>query len=71
MGMSSYILDCEDNFINKEVPEIIADSESLEEAQKRSEKLCLSYQLWGTMGLDERVEEMWNEKWSKYNMGGC
>lgn len=67
MGMSSYILDCEDKFINKEVPEIISDSDTLEEAQKRAEKLCLSYKLWGTMGLDERVEEMWNEYWEKYN----
>ena len=67
MGMSSYILDCEDKFINKEVPEIISDSDTLEEAPKRAEKLCLSYKLWGTMGLDERVEEMWNEYWEKYN----
>ena len=67
MGMSSYILDCEDKFINVEVPEIIADSESLEEAQERAEKLCLSYKLWGTLGLYERVEEMWNEYWENYN----
>jgi len=71
MGMSSYILDCEDTFINKQVPEIIANSDTLQEAQKKAEQLCLSYQLWGTMGLDERVKEMWDEYWSKYNIGDC
>ena len=67
MGMSSYILECEDTFINKQVPEIIKNSETLEEAQKKAEEVCLSYQLWGTMGLNERVEEMWNTHWEKYN----
>ena len=32
MGMSSYILDQEEKFIGTDVPEIIKDSDTLEEA---------------------------------------
>jgi|TARA_S200002703_G_scaffold155190_1_gene159026 hypothetical protein len=68
MGMSSYILDQEEKFIGTDVPEIIKDSDTLEEAIKRAEEKCLSYQLWGTLGLDERVKEMWDLHWEKYNV---
>ena len=36
MGMSSYILDLEDKFIDVEVAEIIKDSDTLQEAQLRN-----------------------------------
>jgi len=72
MGMSSYILDLEDKFIDVDVPEIIKDSDSLQEAQLRAEeKRAINYNFISSTNLNEKVKDMWNEHWSKYNMGGC
>ena len=72
MGMSSYVLDLEDKFIDVEVAEIIKDSDTLQEAQLRAEdKRAINYSFIPSNGLNEKVKEMWDEYWSKYNIGGC
>ena len=71
MGMYNYTSDIETKFIEVQVPEIIKNSETLEEAINKSDELCILTQDRPTYGLDEVVTEMWNEHWSKYNMGGC
>ena len=69
MGMSSYILDLEDKFIDIEVPEIIKDSDTLQEAQLRAEdKRVMNYNFIPSTGLDEKVKEMWDLYWEKYNV---
>ena len=69
MGMSSYILDLEDKFIDIEVPEIIKDSDTLQEAQLRAEdKRVMNYNFISSTGLDEKVKEMWDLYWEKYNV---
>ena len=71
MGMSSYVLDLEDKFIDVEVAEIIKDSDTLQEAQLRAEeKRVMNYNFIPSNGLNEKVKEMWDEYWSKYNIGG-
>ena len=71
MGMSSYVLDLEDKFIDVEVAEIIKDSDTLQEAQLRAEdKRAINYSFIPSNGLNEKVKEMWDEYWSKYNIGG-
>ena len=68
MGMSSYILDYEDKFIDVEVPEIIKNSDSLQEAQfKAEEQRAIHFNYIPSSVLNEKVKEMWNEYWSKYN----
>jgi hypothetical protein len=72
MGMSSYVLDLEDKFIDVELAEIIKDSDTLQEAQLRAEdKRVMNYNFIPSNGLNEKVKEMWDEYWSKYNMGDC
>ena len=69
MGMSAYILDLEDKFIDIEVPEIIKDSDTLQEAQLRAEdKRVMNYNFIPSTGLDEKVKEMWDLYWEKYNV---
>ena len=69
MGMSSYILDLEDKFIDVEVAEIIKDSDTLQEAQLRAEeKRVKDYNFIPSTGLDEKVKEMWDLFWEKYNV---
>lgn len=69
MGMSSYILDLEDKFIDVEVAEIIKDSDTLQEAQLRAEeKREKNYNFIPSTGLDEKVKEMWDLYWEKYNV---
>ena len=69
MGMSSYILDLEDKFIDVEVAEIIKASDTLQEAQLRAEeKRVMNYNFIPSTGLDEKVKEMWDLFWEKYNV---
>ena len=69
MGMSSYILDCEDKFIDVEVPEIIKNSDSLQEAQfKAEERRAIHFNYIPSSVVNEKVQEMWYEYWSKYNV---
>ena len=69
MGMSSYILDLEDKFIDVEVAEIIKDSDTLQEAQLRAEeKRVMNYDFIPSTGLNEKVKEMWDLFWEKYNV---
>ena len=68
MGMSSYVMDCEDTFIDKanavigECDDINDLLQSLEEAGHM--KLCVH--MTDTQKL-EFVDEIWNEYWSDYN----
>ena len=66
MGMSSYILDCEDKFWD-DVVEIIKESDTITEATTRAMELWKK----DVPFLDEdvvfgQVEDYWNDFWSNY-----
>ena len=68
MGMSSHIMDLEDRFQYTDVPKIISESVSIEEAIKKADDhRKKEYDFISSNGLDEMVTEQWNEFWSKYN----
>ena len=68
MGMSSYIMDLEDRFQYIDVPKIISECETVEEAIKKAdEHRKKEFDFISGVGLDEMVTEQWNEFWSKYN----
>ena len=68
MGMSSHIMDLEDRFQYTDVPKIISESETIEEAIKKADDhRKKEYHFISSNGLDEMVTEQWNEFWSKYN----
>ena len=66
MGMSSYILDCEDKFWD-DVVEIIKASDTIQEATAKAMELWKK----DVQFLDEddvfgQVEDYWNDFWSNY-----
>ena len=70
MGMSSYILDCDDKFIEVELPYICLNSESLLEAIDKAKKLRdREYShLCSEEELCEYMPDVWNIVWEKYNV---
>ena len=70
MGMSSYILDCDDKFIEVELPSICLNSESLLEAIDKAKKLRdREYShLCSEEELCEYMPDVWNIVWEKYNV---
>ena len=68
MGMSSYVLDCDDKFIEVELPYICLNSDSLDEAIVKAIKLrdreyshtCSEKE------LCEFMPDVWNIVWEKY-----
>lgn len=68
MGMSTYIMDLEDKFLHKDIPEIIKECETVEEAiDKAHKRWIFNYDLHSAEKLEEIVTEQWNEFWSQYN----
>ena len=68
MGMSSYIMDLEDKFQYTDIPKIISQSETVEEAIKKAdEHRKKEFDFISGVGLDEIVTEQLNEFCSKYN----
>ena len=66
MGMSSYILESEENFWDN-VTDIISESEHISEATAGAE--ALRAKECGPLDsneVEEQVEEYWNEFWSAY-----
>ena len=67
MGMSSWIMDLEEQFEDK-VVDIIKESEHISEAYAGAIELNKKHHLvnWSDDEIEEAVSEMWNEYWSKY-----
>lgn len=66
MGMSSYILDIEENFWGI-VAEFIKEAEHFAEAADKAVKLAKNMAPFlDTETVEEGVGEMWNEYWSNY-----
>ena len=69
MGMSSYIMDQEEQFFGK-AADIVSESESIEEAVGNVIKFAKDN--WMVPHLTEKdieyqTREFWSEYWSKYN----
>ena len=68
MGMSSYILDQEEEFFDK-AADIVSESESVEEAVTNVIKFAKDKWLVPHLTEDEiedQTRDFWNEYWSKY-----
>ena len=67
MGMSSWIMDLEEQFEDK-VVDIIKESEDISEAYAGAIELNKKENLvnWSDDEIEEAVGEIWNEYWSKY-----
>ena len=70
MGMSSYILDCDEKFIEEKLPSMCLNSESLLEAIDKAKKLRdREYShLCSEEELCEYMPDVWNIVWEKYNV---
>ena len=67
MGMSSWIMDLEEEFEDK-VVDIIKESEDISEAYARAIELNKHLVNWSDDEIEEAVSEIWNEYWSKISM---
>lgn len=68
MGMSSYVMDCEDKFLD-EVSARIGGCESvgeLMESLKKDGCYDLMVHFGQRWSIDDYVEELWNDYWSEY-----
>ena len=67
MGMSSWIMDLEEQFEDK-VVDIIKEREDISEAYAGAIELNKTQHLvnWSDDEIEEAVSEIWNEYWSKY-----
>ena len=69
MGMSSYVLDKDDEFIDVELPYICVNSDSLNEAIIKAKELR-NREYTHTCSEEQLVEcmpDIWNTVWEKYN----
>ena len=71
MSMFNYLEQQGNKFLNKKVPNIVANSDCISEAIDKSYKLDKS-QYSGCpnlshCGFDEKITEIWNEYWENYN----
>lgn len=70
MGMSSYVMDCEDNFINSVNLRISSCEQVSELVQWLTKDECF---IWikhmSAIEQLEFVDELWNEYWSEYANG--
>ena len=67
MGMSSYIMDLQEQFEEK-VADIVKESEHVADAYADAIKLNKekNYVNYSDMEIEELVDEMWSEQWSNY-----
>lgn len=68
MGMSSYVLDCEDKFFDI-VSDAVKGSEHISEAIKIAVDNAGLVAHMSVTEIEECVSEFWNDFWSKYNGG--
>tara|TARA_B100000614_G_C14481673_1_gene466971 strand:+ start:731 stop:937 length:207 start_codon:yes stop_codon:yes gene_type:complete len=67
MGMSSWIMDLQEEFEEK-VADIVKESEHVADAYADAIKLNKekNYVNYSDMEIEELVDEMWSEQWSNY-----
>ena len=67
MGMSSWIMDLQEEFEEK-VADIVKESEHVAEAYAGAIKINNenNYVNYSDMEIEELVDEMWSEQWSNY-----
>tara|TARA_B100001057_G_scaffold477457_1_gene546668 strand:- start:446 stop:652 length:207 start_codon:yes stop_codon:yes gene_type:complete len=67
MGMSSYIMDLQEQFEDK-VADIVKESEHVAEAYAAAVKFNNENHLvnWENEEIEYLVDEMWSEQWSNY-----
>ena len=68
MGMSNYIMDVEAACWDR-VADSIGECEHVSEAKKMAMDIFLAERMLGVVdieSIEEGVDEMWNEFWSKY-----
>jgi|TARA_Y100001954_G_scaffold223432_1_gene261725 hypothetical protein len=68
MGMSNYIMDVEEACWDR-VADSIGECEHVSEAKKMAMDIFLAERMLGVVdieSIEEGVDEMWNEYWSKY-----
>jgi len=67
MGMSSWIMDLQEEFEDK-VADIVKESEHVTDAYADAIKLNKekNYVNYSDMEIEELVDEMWSEQWSNY-----
>jgi len=67
MGMSSWIMDLQEEFEDK-VADIVKESEHVAEAYASAIKINNenNYVNYSDMEIEELVDEMWSEQWSNY-----
>lgn len=65
MGMSSYVLDLEDQFYDA-VSVAVKESEHISEAYVRAMESRSMVANWSDAEVHECVDEFWNDFWSKY-----
>ena len=68
MGMSNYIMDVEEACWDR-VADSIGECEHVSEAKKMAMDIFLAELMLGVVdieSIEEGVDEMWNEFWSKY-----
>ncbi len=68
MGMSGYIMDVEEACWDR-VADSIGECEHVSEAKKMAMDIFLAERMLGVVdieSIEEGVDEMWNEYWSKY-----
>ena len=67
MGMSSWIMDLQEEFEDK-VSDIVKESEHVAEAYASAIKINNenNYVNYSDMEIEELVDEMWSEQWSNY-----
>ena len=67
MGMSSWIMDLQEEFEDK-VADIVKESEHVAEAYASAIKINNenNYVNYSDVEIEELVDEMWSEQWSNY-----
>jgi hypothetical protein len=65
MGMSSYVLDCEEKFYDV-VADAVKGAEDISEAYAVANENKALVANWSDAEVTECVDEFWNDFWSKY-----
>tara|TARA_R110002020_G_scaffold376912_2_gene587993 strand:- start:184 stop:396 length:213 start_codon:yes stop_codon:yes gene_type:complete len=69
MGMYNYVADKEEEFYNR-CDEVASESETIQEFRERMKEHFGLISEDQNIDVDEVLHFVWEEKWSKYNMGG-
>ena len=66
MGMSSYVMDCEDKFFDV-VADAVKEADDISDAMRIAVANKGLVANWSVNEVEECVSEFWNDFWSKYN----